>query len=634
MTDKPLERGQMIGHYPCPVHHGSDSLSLYRKENYIDGTCWANSDCGHFSPKRLKELGITDGKFEVLIEAAKPASRKGEFIMTDEIVEKLKEIQTKEIHGWPERKIPAVVNEFYGVYSDVEGSGGSKKLIKEYCPAYNQKDELVGFHVRNDAVKQAKNNGEKVDGVPFYSVGDVRSSTKLFGQNKFESGQKRIVLCSGQADARAVFTALNTEKVYDKELGKKVIKTTKYLTPVVSTQCGESSLAQIKSNFEWITSHEEVVILYDQDEAGRLGAEKIARILKAGQAKIGKYKRKDACEHSKRNEWEAIKTAYFKAERYSPVDVLHLGEMWEDFEKEDTNIKIPFPPSMVKLNEMMGGGMERGEITVVGALTSAGKSTIVNNIAYNLLENTDLKVGAFYLEGTKREVVRDMLSLDIRENLRLKKRDELDMVKLRNRFMGSLASKDRFVFVNHAGSIRNDEIFDKLHYLAEVEEADVIIFDPLQAGVNSSDNSQIIEFMDNLLKFAKKTNTCLIVVSHMRKPQSDNPHDVSEYDLLGSSSINQISFNTILASRDKMSADFKVKNSTHLKLVKCRRTGQTGDAGWVRYDNETTHFYPTGNPYDSIDEEVFDSELEINTDDCDQVEPKEQESAEWEVVDE
>lgn len=624
---KEFEQGEFLGHYACSVHGGSDSLCLYKKEDYVDGYCWADSDCGHFSPKRLKDLGITDGKFEVLVEAAKPSSRKGGFIMTDEVLEQLEKIKQKEIHGWPERRIPAVVNEFYGVYSDVEGEGKDKTLIKEYCPAYDKDDNLVGFHVRNDAVKKAKNNGEKVDGVPFYSIGDVRASTKLFGQNKFESGQKRVVLCSGQADVRAVFTAINTEKQ-----GNKTV-VGRFITPVVSTQCGESSLAQIKANFEWLTSFEEVIIMYDQDSAGEKGAEKIAKMLKAGQAKIAKYKRKDACEHSKRGEWEAIKTAYFKAERYSPVDVLHLAEMWDEFENEDDNVKLPFPPSFQLLNEMTGGGIEKGEICTLGALTSAGKSTIINNVVYNWLENHNFKVGAFYLEGTKREVVRDLLGLDVRQNLRVADRTMLDMKKLKNRFMGSLATADKFVYVDHQGAISNDEIFDKFHYLAEVEQIDVLVFDPIQAAVNSSDNSSIIDFMDQLLKFAKKTNVAILDVSHMRKPDSDNPHNVSEYDLMGSSAINQISFTTVLASRDKMHPNPKVKNATHLQLVKCRRTGLTGSAGWIRYDHDTTHFHQTSNPYDDLDDmdEELMGDVEILEQDYDKVEPKGND--EWEVHD-
>lgn len=625
MNKEPFEQGEFLGHFACPIHGGTDSLALYRKEKHIDGNCWA--ECGYVSAKKLKELGITDGEHEVLVEPAVPTTRKGGFVMTEEVREKLDSIQTKDFHGWPERRIPLIVNEFYGVYADVEGEKENKVILKEYCPAYDQNDQLVGFHVRDDAVKKAKNSGEKVDRPPFYSIGDVRASTKLFGQNKFQGGGKRVVLCSGQADARAVFTALNTERKGGP------LQISQFITPVVSTQCGENSLAQIKSNYEWLSSFEEVIILYDQDEAGRTGAEKIAKMMKAGQAKIGKYRRKDACEHSMRGEWSEIKTAYFQAERYSPVDILHLAEMWEDFEKEDQNVTIPFPSAMAELNEKMNGGMQFGEITVIGALTSAGKSTFVNNIVYHLLENTEHKVGAFFLEGTKREVVRDLLSLDMSVNLRAVDRSELDMNELKHRFMNRLASKDRFAFVNHAGSINTSEIFDKLHYLAEVEGCKVIILDPLQAGVNSSDNSQIIEFMDNILKFAKKTDTCVIVVSHMRKPDSDDPHNVSEYQLLGSSSINQISFNTILISRDKLHPDARVRNATRLLLVKCRRVGDTGVAGWVRFDPKTSHLYATGNPYDELDEMpdelLLDNHTEVGDNDYSRDKPK----SEWEVID-
>ena len=48
---------------------------------------------------------------------------------------------------------------------------------------------------------------------------------------------------------------------------------------------------------------------------------------------------------------------------------------------------------------MMNGGMEKGEITVLGALTSIGKSTLISNIVYNLIENTNFKVGTMYLES-------------------------------------------------------------------------------------------------------------------------------------------------------------------------------------------------------------------------------------------
>lgn len=589
-----VERGQFMGHVACPIHGGSDSLALYDKGDKIDGYCW--SQCGGFSTKRLIDLEILDesGK-KVIVDFATNGS-KGVFVMTDEIMKEVNDVLDKPILGWRERNIPKLVSEFY----DVRTVSEDGKVKYRYYPSTIDGGKLVGWHVRNDFVKQARNRGEKPAQAPFFPVGKVRSDCELFGQSKFNKGGKYLVLASGEEDAQAIFTALNVER------SGSGLELKKFITPVISTTVGEGAVAQIKENYDFITSFENVIIMYDNDDAGREGAEKVARLLKSGQAKIAKYHRKDACAHSKEGEFDAIVNAFWKAEQYSPVGILKLTDMWDDFEKDDLNVKIPFAPSFSKLNEMMNGGLEFGEVTIIGALTSIGKSSIINNNVYHWLETLPYKIGAMYLEGTKREVVRDMLSLEMSMNLRKIDRSSLDMSMLKTRFM-NFAQKDNFVFVDHQGSIGNKDIFDKFNYLAKSEGCKIIILDVLQAAVNSSDNSAIIDFMDTILKFAKETDTCIIVVSHMRKPDGDDPHNVSEYDLMGSSSINQIAFNTILLSRDKMSDSKLVKNSTHLKLVKCRRTGETGDAGWVRYDPETTHLYASFNPYD-LDEASMDEE--------------------------
>ena len=103
--------------------------------------------------------------------------------------------------------------------------------------------------------------------------------------------------------------------------------------------------------------------------------------------------------------------------------------------------------------------------------------------------------------------------------------------------------------------------------------------------------------MDRCLKIAKNTGVSIVLISHMRQPdKGKGAHDVGEYDLKGSSSINQIAFNTILLSRDKLAADEYEKNCTFVQLVKCRRTGRTGSAGWLYYDNETARLGAVPSP--------------------------------------
>lgn len=552
--------GELLYHAACIGEDctSSDGMAVYSKE--IDGEQVHDAFCfvctNYFNQSQLDEFGvkIKEGKSRV-----------------SEVVD-FSNIKAIDFRGWKERGIGQPVSAKYGVHTEIKNDFD---VVARYYPS-TLDSEVVGFKKR-------------VIPKDFIGIGSTKATNELFGQSVFEAGQKYLVVVTGEEDALAF-----AQTLYSKKDGVE------YWTPVVSVTCGDGSIIkQFKANYSYINSFDKVVLAFDADESAQKYVEEAARLLSPGKAFIAKFPSgmKDASDMVKAGRSAELKQLFWKAVPFSRVDVLHLSQMWEDFESEDNNVKIPFPASWAHLNEMMNGGMEKGEITILGALTSIGKSSIINNVVFHLIENTKFKVGAMYLEGTKREVVRDLLSLDAGVNLRTVNRDSIDIESLKRRFFESLAKKDQFVYVDHQGSISTSEIFDKLNYLAKAENCDVIIIDPVQAGVNSSDNGAIIEFMDTLLKFAKETDTCVIAVSHMRKPSEDNPHAVTEYQLMGSSSLNQIAFNTILISRDKMNPCPIKKSATKLQLVKCRRTGNTGDAGWLRYDGATTHMFATPDPY-------------------------------------
>lgn len=555
--------GQLLYHTACIADKcgSSDAMAVYAKQHddkdtTMDAFCWS---CHTYFPQQeLEEHGVKMQEPD-RIQAEKPPVD-----FTD--------IEAIECRGWKERGITNVVSKKYGVHTEVQNK---YDVLTRYYPV-TADGKIVGYKKRTTPKT-------------FLGIGNTKATNEFFGQSSFNSGGKYLVITTGEEDAMSFAEVLRSGK-----------DSTEYWTPCVSVIAGDGSIIkQFKANYEYVCSFEKVILAFDNDEPGQRYMEEAARLLPHGKAFIAKYPKdaKDASDMLQAGRGSELKQVFWKAEPFSRVDVLHLNQMWDDFENEDSNVKIPFPPAWSHLNEMMNGGPERGEITVIGALSSIGKSTVISNIVYHLIENTNFKVGAMYLESTKREVVRDLLSLDAGINLRTADRNSLDMHDLKNRFIEGVAKKNQFIYVDHQGSIGTDEIFDKLNYLAKAEGCDVIIIDPIQAGVNSSDNSAIIDFMDTLLKFAKETNTCVIAVSHMRKPSEENPHAVTEYSLLGSSSINQIAFNTILISRDKMNEDPVKKSATKLQLVKCRRTGNTGEAGWLRYDHKTTHMYATTNPY-------------------------------------
>lgn len=571
MSKQQAVDGDLLYHTSCIGCTSSDGMAVYRKEiegeAVIDGFCFSCST--YFNPEKIEEAGV---KF-----------KEGVRSKVQEVVD-FTEIEKIAFRGWKERGITRITSRKYGVHTEIQGED---EAIARYYPS-SVDGKIVGFKKR-------------VIPKSFVGIGSTKATNELFGQSVFEAGQKYLVITTGEEDAMSFAQALYSET---EKNGEK----TQYWTPCVSVTCGDGSIIkQLKANFEYVNSFEKVILAFDNDDSAQQYVEEAARLLSPGKAYIAKFPAgvKDASDMLRTNRVAELKQVFWKAVPFSRVDVLHLSQMWEDFESEDNNVKIPLPSSWSHLNEMMNGGMEKGEITIIGALTSIGKSTIINNVVYHLIENTRFKVGAMYLEGTKREVVRDLLSLDAGVNLRTADRATIDLEGLKNRFFENLAKKDQFVYVDHQGSISTDEIFDKLSYLAKAENCDVIIIDPVQAGVNSSDNGAIIEFMDTLLKFAKETDTCVIAVSHMKKPSEENPHAVTEYQLMGSSSLNQIAFNTILISRDKMNPDPVKRSATKLQLVKCRRTGNTGDAGWLRYDTQTTHMYATSDPYIELESSLL-----------------------------
>lgn len=547
---------------PCCLCDSSDAVSLYENEDVIDGYCFSCQ--GVINPNQVSEYYGEDS-----VE------------VKEEKVVNFSDILALECRGWRSRKVGKPVSELYGVRTLLDYEEDAEK---RYYPI-TQGGELVGYKIRD-----CKNKD-------FRSVGRNKSTCEFFGQSLFSGGGKYLIICGGEEDAMSLQQAL-----------KK--RNPKYTTAVVSPTVGEPSTAkQLKANYEWVTSFERVVLMLDNDKAGKEATESCLKLLKPGQGYVSKLTLKDPNEYLMLGREDDLITSFWKAERHSPIELMTLGQMWDEFESSAKQTVIPFPHQFSGLNEMMGGGIAAGEVTVLGALTSAGKSTIINNLVYSFFSATDLKIGLLYLESTPREIVSNLLSIHMEENLALERPDNLNMPELKKRFMDMVQEDNRIVSINHQGSFSSaDDLFSKIEWMVRAMDTKVVIVDPLQAAVHSNDNNVIDEFMDRLLKLAKQTDTSFIVVSHMRKPEGKDPHAVSEYDLKGSSSINQIAFNTILASRDKMNADSKIKNSTLLQLVKCRRTGFTGEACWLQYDPKKARLSATTNPYEDSSES--DSELE------------------------
>lgn len=592
------EDGTYLGHVGCPLHGGSDSLALYKKKDgHVNGFCW--SECGFVSRKVLLEHEILDDQNEILVEFTNKGS--GDFVMSDDVKQKVEDILELPIRGWKQRLIPKFTSEFYDVRTKMD----ENDVVKyRYYPS-TQNGEIVGWHVRNDVAKQKRNNGERNTSQPFFPIGKVRSDCELFGQSKFQKGGKFLVIASGEEDAQAVFTALSVEQY---ERNKYQLK--KFVTPVVSTTVGESALKQIRNNYEWIASFDKVVIMYDNDKAGKEGAEKIAQILKPGQAKIAKYRRKDACEHLMHRENSAIVDAFWKAQEFSPAGIVGSSQTLQNLIERASFEKVPLPPFAEDLGAMFNGGLALGEICTILAGSSIGKTTISNEFVYHWIFHAPYKVGIISLESDVGELTENLMSLHMGRKLSNVDDDEKkdiyqtdDFLEKYNELTKANDVDDRYYILDHQGAVTDGTLMKKIEYMVKGLGCKIIILDPLTLALSGAQNEGMDEFMSDLLRFVKREKVLFINVCHVRKNQSgakanSRGAEISEEDAKGSGSIFQVSMNNILLMRDKEHEDPIVRNTTKVVISKNRRCGNTGSAGYWFYDNYTSRLKKGGNPHD------------------------------------
>jgi len=442
-------------------------------------------------------------------------------------------------------------------------------ILKHHYPYYDKDNgTVVGTKVRTTENKQ------------FYATGTL-SNTGLFGQNLWREGGKFVTITEGEADALAI------AEMFD---GK---------WPVVSIKTGAAGAkADIKENLEWLETFENVVICFDNDPAGHKATQSVLPLFSHNKVKVVSLPDgvKDAGDMLKAGKVREFTSCWWDAKPYRPVDVVPFSDeqCWDEFVRRGTEEVTPLPAAFGTLNGMMNGGIAAGEVTVIGALTSVGKTTVVYNLLYGMKQESNKKIGVAFLESSLGETTEKLVSIHMGKNLSNIPSGDRNYQEFR-KFYDDLKKDEKLHIHNHQGSDDLDELFSKIRFMAKGLDCDVVIIDPLQVAVTSNENGMIDAFMDRCLKLAKETNISIIVVSHMRKPQVKDAHDVSEYDMKGSGSINQIAFNTILLSRDKLSDDDYARNSTKVQLVKCRRTGRTGTAGWLYYEQDTSRLVQ-GNP--------------------------------------
>ena len=528
---------------PCPACGGSDPVSV--NDN---GSGWCFS-CGTYLPNySTAEVQHNDveTEFEIRLRNSK-----------------MNNSSTATFNELTDRKISLETAKKYGVKSTLLNG----KIDKHYYPYYNG-HELSGTKIRKQNKEFAWTGSPKEVG--------------LFGENLFKAGGNFITLTEGECDGMAAYELLGSK------------------WPVVSIKSGaQGGVADVKNSLEYLESFDCVVINFDNDKYGKEAAQAVAKLLTPKKAKIMTLPvdYKDANDMLRKGRHAEYVSSFWDAKLYTPSGVLNMSEQLEAYQKLRSEKKTAIPYPWYGLNKKLEG-MRAGELVTLTGGTGLGKSSVTRELEHWLIKNTEDNVGIVALEENWLRTADGILSIEANARLYIDQEREQFSPEEIDKFFDILydgENKNRVWVHAHFGTNSIDEIFNKIRFMIIACDCKWIVVDHLHMLVSAlsegDERRSIDNIMTRLRSIVEETNVGMILVSHLRRVDGNKGHEngveVSLSHLRGSQSIAQLSDCVIALERNQQSDDIEESNTTRMRVLKSRYTGDVGLASHLLYDRET-----------------------------------------------
>lgn len=451
------------------------------------------------------------------------------------------------------------------IYRDLK----DRKLTAFTCEKYGvgfRGDDLI-FPIGTSAKIRIK--GEK----NFTIEGDWKDNTQLFGQERFSSGGKYVLVTEGEFDALSAYQMLGA----------------KYA--VVSVRNGaQSAVKDCKANYEWLDSFDEVIFNFDNDTAG-LEAQALCAELFSHKAKCvkGTVGLKDASDYLMEHRSEEYSKAFWRAERWTPDGIVAGSSLYDSVMTPIEKAEVLYPYD--GLNKLTYG-LRKGELVTITAGSGLGKSQFMREIIWHILQHTDDRLGLMFLEESVRKTGLSLMSLAANKPLHLP--DTQATQEEKDQAYQQTLGTDRVFLFDHFGSSDVDNIVSRVRYLARVAGCEYIFLDHISIIVSAQSNGDerkaIDEIMTKLRTLVQETGVALIMVSHLKRPEGKSLEDgaVTSLGMLrGSASIAQLSDMVVSLERNGQAEDEVERNTTRVRVLKNRFSGITGKACALLYNHDT-----------------------------------------------
>jgi len=466
-----------------------------------------------------------------------------------------------------------------------------RRISKDTARLYNTQIKKTGsmttHHIYQYFDKNATHIANKIREVKdkkFWSEGNLTGSG-LFGQNIFGKAGKFITVCEGEIDAMSAYELLGSK------------------WPVVSIKNGAASALQnCRDSFEYLNKFEKVVLCFDSDKAGKEASLEVADLFEPNKCLIMDMELKDANEYLKTNQREKFSKCWWNSSPFTPAGIVNLADLGATLYDEKYCETVLYPWN--GLNDKTYG-MRTGELVTFTSGAGMGKSSIIRELMHHIMSNTKDNIGVLAMEENIRNTAFNIMSVEANERLYIKEiREKFSREQLQE-WQDKTIGTGRFLAFDHFGSMSNDEILSRIRFMARALDCKWIVLDHLSilvSGQEDTDERKSIDIlMTKLRSLVEETNIGLLLVSHLRRPSGDRGHEdgreVSLSHLRGSASIAHLSDSVIALERNQQADDPVEANTTTIRVLKNRYTGDTGVACRLHYDKESGRMTEIDNPF-------------------------------------
>lgn len=567
--DEELVEGVLVASgLPCFRCQSKDNLAVWRKEKddgesyYYDASCFTPG-CGYMSPQTLsehypeyKEDGDTETTTVIKETGGKKLSE-----------EELEAIENLGSGGSKKRGLKKSSMEFYGIKIQYAEDGAVRK---HYYPI-TKENVITGYKIRELPKK-------------FSSVGDCKQP-QLFGQSLYEDAKvqvsnKFLCIAEGELDCVALYQVL-------KENGNP-----RYENAVVSIPSGASSAVKaIQNNWKWVNTFDQIILFFDQDEPGKKAALDVAKTLPLGKVKIAKFSEKDPCDMVKAEKEEELYNAFWKSEVFAPDGVLAGAGLWNLVNAPLTQSNAHYP--WEGLDKMLHG-IREAEMVTLTAGSGVAKSTFARMIAYHLQKSTDDNIGMIFLEESVKKTSLQMMSLAAGKQLHLPDTEATE--EERREAFDKTMGTGQYYYYDDFASQDFEGITESILYMAKAANCKYIFLDHISMLVSGGEQGDERRALDaictKLRSMVQQLDITLFPITHLKRPQGlshEEGGQTSLAQLRGSAGIAQLSDIVIGFERNSQADDETERNTTHIRILKNRFSGDTGLACSLLYDKVTGH---------------------------------------------